>query len=102
MIVGLPGETVRIDDGLVFVNGNTQLDESGYLSPNVRTGGQMESSLKQGEYFLLGDNREASSDSRSWGPVQKKEIMGRTWIRAWPFSRLAFFRHIQPPLLAVP
>lgn len=101
-IVGLPNETIRIDDGHVFVNGRTQLDERGYLSSDVRTGGQMESTLQEGEYFVLGDNREASSDSRSWGPVQKKEIMGRTWIRAWPFTRFTFFSHILPPLLAVP
>ena len=101
-IVGLPEETIRIDDGQVLVNGNVQLDERAYLSPDVRTGGQLETVLQEDEYFLLGDNREASSDSRSWGPVQKEEIMGRTWIRAWPFSRFTFFRHLQPSLLAVP
>lgn len=105
-IIGLPGETIHVDNGHVSVteHGNPTtdvLDETAYLSKEVRTGGQMDVHLNNEEYFVLGDNREASSDSRSWGPVGKQAIMGRTWIRAWPLSRFTIFDAIAPALLAV-
>lgn len=106
-IVGLPGETVRIVDGRVLVTNavdtaTVQLDESPYLSSDVRTGGQINIHLNEKEYFVLGDNREASSDSRSWGSVSKNAIMGRAWIRAWPLSRASIFEGTAPLFLAVP
>lgn len=106
-IIGLPGETIHVDGGHVAVSSGMypsmlQLDESPYLSRSVRTGGQMDINLRSDEYFVLGDNREASSDSRSWGAVQKSAIMGRAWIRAWPLSRAMLFGGTAPLLLAVP
>lgn len=96
-VIGLPGETVRIRDGRVV-----GLDESSYLAADVRTGGQMDVVLGAGEYFVLGDNREASSDSRSWGPLPRNDIIGRVWVRAWPLSRAMIFAPQGPSLLAVP
>ncbi|MFZ5559526.1 MAG: signal peptidase I, partial [Patescibacteria group bacterium] len=92
-IVGLPGEIVKIEDGKVVIynkevsDKNIILDESGYLD-NIYTPGSLEITLKDNEYFVLGDNRRASSDSRKWGPVPRKYIIGEAWLRAWPFYRL--------------
>lgn len=84
-VIGLPGENIEIEDGKVFTNGKV-LDESKYLQ-NIDTAGSIEVKLAENEYFVLGDNRQASSDSRKWGEVDKKFIIGRAWLRAWPFSR---------------
>jgi signal peptidase I len=85
-IIGLPGEKVEVQDGKIFINGS-ELDESEYLQ-GTTTVGNVEVRLEDDEYFVLGDNRNASSDSRKWGEVDKKLIIGRAWLRAWPFSRL--------------
>lgn len=84
-LIGLPGESIKVEDGEIFINGKV-LDESEYLQ-NIDTAGNVEAKLGEGEYFVLGDNRQASSDSRKWGEVDKKFIIGRAWLRAWPFNR---------------
>lgn len=84
-VIGLPGENIKVEDGKVFINGKV-LDESKYLQ-NIDTAGSIEVELAENEYFVLGDNRQASSDSRKWGEVDKKFIIGRAWLRAWPFNR---------------
>lgn len=84
-IIGLPGEDIKIENGRVFIDGKI-LDESEYLN-DIDTVGNVEVSLEGDEYFVLGDNRQASSDSRKWGELNKKYIIGRAWMRAWPFSR---------------
>ncbi|MCX6730136.1 MAG: signal peptidase I, partial [Candidatus Portnoybacteria bacterium] len=77
---------IRVQDGKVYINGRA-LDESKYLQ-GIATAGTVEVQLSDDEYFVLGDNRNASSDSRKWGEVDKKLIIGRAWLRAWPFDRL--------------
>ncbi len=94
-IVGLPGETVEIKDGKLTISG-AQLDESTYLS-NLAYTDQREFkiiTLSENEYFVLGDNRIASSDSRVWGPLPRENIIGRVFVRAWPVAALA---KIEPP-----
>lgn len=90
-LIGLPGETIRVKDGGVFIinNGREQkLDESSYLPTGTVTGGaNQEVVLASDEYFVLGDNRGASSDSRAWGPVKRSDMVGRAWVRAYPFDR---------------
>ncbi len=91
-IVGLPNETIKITDGevLIFNNKNPQgfvLQEDYLSEQNEFTPGNLETALDENDYFVLGDNRRASSDSRSWGAIPRHYIIGRAWIRAWPFSR---------------
>lgn len=90
-IIGLPGEKIEIEEGKVFIEreGKTELLEEPYLSEGTRTPGNTEFLLREDEYFVLGDNRTFSSDSRRWGPVKRDEIVGRVFLRLFPFSCLA-------------
>ena len=77
-IVGLPGEKVEIKQGIVSVNGKA-LDESSYLKSDVITKGEVNLTLGSDEYFVMGDNRDFSHDSRAWGAVKKSLIVGKYW-----------------------
>lgn len=90
-IIGLPGETIEVKDGKVAISNQEEevLDESGYLPENVFTPGEVKISLEENEYFVLGDNRISSSDSRRWGTLSGNNIIGRVFFRAWPFTVLA-------------
>ena len=95
-VVGLPGEKMQIKDGLVIIyNSNNPdgrvLDESSYLSRDMKTAGTEAVNLNDNEYFVLGDNRAFSSDSRYWGPVLDSEIIGRVVFRAWPVNEVAVY-----------
>ena len=89
-IIGLPGEKVEVKDGTVFING-VELNESFYLPKTTFTGGDMTINLNGGEYFVLGDNRQASSDSRQWGILPVTNIVGQVWLRAWPLNMAQIF-----------
>jgi len=87
-IIGLPGETIEIRDGkvIVYTKGEPQvLDESNYLS-GLLTEGNIQITLAEDEYFVLGDNRPFSFDSRRFGVLSEKKIIGRVVFRAWPFA----------------
>jgi signal peptidase I len=92
-VIGKPGDTVEIRDGHFYVNGK-YLDESAYLDSDVYTepGNFLSEgdifTVPEGEVFLAGDNREHSSDSRSFGPVNLNVIKGRAILVYWPFSHL--------------
>lgn len=91
-IVGLPGETIKIESGKVFIYQDGEilfLDELDYLSQAVYTLGDVQITLSKEEYFVLGDNRPLSADSRRWGPLSEEDIIGRVFLRAWPFTVLA-------------
>ncbi len=91
-IIGLPGETIEIGDGKVVIyseDGGRVLDESAYLFPSVFTAGSQQIILGENDYFVLGDNRAVSADSRRWGALPEENIIGRTWIKAWPVSASA-------------
>jgi signal peptidase I len=80
-VIGLPGEVVEIKDGQVMID-NHALDET-YIS--FQSNYSREPLLiPEGEYFVLGDNRNNSSDSHSWGPFPRNRVVGKAWISYWP------------------
>jgi len=92
-VIGLPGETVDIKDGSVTIlkNGSsTTLDEK-YLPANLKTFGNINTTLKPDEYFVMGDNREYSFDSRAWGVVPREDIIGKAFLRVLPLAALSNF-----------
>ena len=95
-VIGLPGETIRIDEmGNILIDGNI-LEESYGKEVIQNPGGAYEESvLADDEYFLMGDNRNNSTDSRdpSVGNVRRDEIVGRAWLRIWPLDKFGFIRH---------
>lgn len=92
-VIGLPGEKVEVKDQHVYINGEL-LDESAYLAESVETWGNQKFTLKENEYVVMGDNREQSLDSRVFGPITPASIVGRTWIRAWPLTRIDHFSSV--------
>ncbi|MGA2911341.1 MAG: signal peptidase I [Candidatus Levyibacteriota bacterium] len=98
-VIGVPGDKIMIKDGSVYLNGKL-LDESVYLSSDVKTNegaflseGQT-ITVPANEYFVLGDNRPESSDSRTWGFVPRDNIVGKSLLVYWPLDRM---RLIQNP-----
>jgi len=85
-IIGLPGETIEIMNGQVFVNGK-ELAEN-YLKEEKREGDTKPTVLGAGQYFVMGDNRNNSGDSRDFGPVTNEEIKGRVIRKIWPMQAL--------------
>ncbi len=90
-VVGLPGDTVEIRSGRVIVNGQA-IDES-YLPASFRDSDDFPpTEIGKGFYFVLGDHRRSSNDSRTWGEVPEKYIYGRAVFRFWPFDRVGPIR----------
>ena len=82
-VIGLPGETVSIgQDGQVSVNG--QVLSEPYLTSHRSIQGEWV--VPEGSYFVMGDNRAQSSDSRSWGTLERSFIIGKAWLSYWPFD----------------
>ena len=88
-IIGIPGDRVQVDQaGVVSVNG-VQLNEP-YISESPNPYAPTNTVLKADQYFVLGDNRGDSSDSRVWGPVPRQNIIGKASLVYWPLSALHF------------
>ena len=91
-IIGEPGDRIALRNGSYYINGD-KLNES-YLPDDLDTPGDYylsegrEVILEGDEYFVSGDNRPGSSDSRAWGPIKQDAIVGKAWVRYWPFSKL--------------
>ncbi len=95
-IIGLPGETIQIKKReITILNKENKngfiIDESGYLDPGQATDGDLRVELSSNEYFVLGDNRLHSSDSRRWGTLERKLITGKVFLRAWPLNKIDLF-----------
>ena len=94
-IIGLPGETVQIADGYVYIDGE-RLDEH-YGNAVMEEAGLAEEPIELGEdeYFVLGDNRNNSQDSRAAnvGVIHRRDILGRAWLRIWPLDKFGMIRH---------
>ncbi|HBB64488.1 MAG: signal peptidase I, signal peptidase I [candidate division WS6 bacterium GW2011_GWC1_33_20] len=97
-IIGIPGDEVMIKDGKIYINGE-QLKESNYLDASVITNGGsyihegQTITVQEGEYFVCGDNRPNSSDSREFGPIAKEKIKGKAWIVYFPFQEFRLVTH---------
>ena len=106
-VIGLPGDTVEIRQGQIFVNGNELvapheiaprwrvLDNRNELKARARHGDPHDSygpvTLAEDTFFVLGDNRDNSNDSRAFGPAPRDVIKGRVWVRYWPLTRFTVF-----------
>lgn len=94
-IVGMPGETIRIEMGVITIINKENPDgfiyDEPYLTRENRTIDTLERGLKDDQYFVLGDNRKASSDSRIWGPLDEEFIVGRAIIRVLPVTEVGIF-----------
>ncbi len=90
-VIAVPGETVAVVDGHFVVNGE-ELPESYIPSDFYTEAGNFTEGvvveLGEDEYFVSGDNRPYSSDSRAWGPIHKSDIIGRVFFRYWPFTEM--------------
>lgn len=94
-IIGMPGETVQIKNGKVYINGyelqenygNEIMNDAGIASEPILLG--------EDEYFVLGDNRNNSQDSRfsSVGNVSRSDLIGRAWVRIWPLDKICLLKH---------
>ena len=97
-IIGIPGDNIMVKDGKVYVNG-TQLDDTTYLEETVYTSGgdyltEGETiTIGESQYFVLGDNRPHSSDSRTFGPIEENQIKGKAWIVYLPISEFRIVTH---------
>ncbi len=94
-IIGLPGETVQVVGGEVYINGEALGEQYGteeMLNPGIA---EEPVTLGEDSYFVLGDNRNHSQDSRdpSVGVIHRKDLLGRAWVRIWPFDKFGVIRH---------
>jgi signal peptidase I len=97
-VIGTPKDTVLVKNGDIYVNGKL-LDQSAYLKPSVKTYGG--SFLRENEtvsvpkdsYFVMGDNRAGSSDSREWGFVPIKSIIGKSLFVYWPLNKMQLVKN---------
>lgn len=97
-VIALPGEIIKIKEGNIYIQLQNdenfiEIDESDYLSEDIKTFADIEGiKLKSNEYFVLGDNRRNSKDSRIIGPIEESLIMGKAWIRGFPIDRFSIFK----------
>ncbi len=90
-IIGLPGETIQITGGTIFIDGEELEDPYGYYSdglPMLGYDAEFSFTIDENEYFVLGDNRNDSLDSRKIGCISKKDIIGRACLRMYPFHAI--------------
>ena len=97
-IIGLPGETVQIDEkGVIYINGEVLPENYGreIIRPDTVGIAINPITLGEDEYFVMGDNRNSSMDSRTEivGNIKRKDIIGRAWVRIWPLNKIGVLKH---------
>lgn len=88
-LVAMPGDTIAIEAGVVHLNGNPIREP--YVHHVSAEDHLRQYQLRPDEYFVMGDNRVNSHDSRNFGPIEEREIVGRAWLRYWPLPDMKFF-----------
>ena len=92
-VIGLPGEKIKISNGMIYVNGEPlQGDKFKRTYYDVGFYGEGEKTVPEDSYFVLGDNSENSDDSRFWGYVPRKNILGRAFLIYWPLTKISILR----------
>ena len=93
-IIGLPGEFVKIENGKVILDSKNEriILEEKYLPKGIKTSPDVSFELGESDYFVLGDNRDRSSDSRLWGVLKKEKITGKALFRLWPLNKIDLLR----------
>ncbi len=97
-IVAIPGDTLELRRGELYVK--DELVDEPYLADLDSRGSVGPIVIPPGSYYVLGDNRSVSRDSRSWGPISEEMIVGKAWIAYWPFGELGFLGHTPAPVSA--
>ena len=100
-IIGLPGDTLEIRDSVVYINGESLMEEYPHNEiPRAVTYGPIV--IEPDHLFVMGDNRPQSQDSRVFGPLSEDLIVGKAWVRVWPFNKFGIIQHydLEPAALS--
>jgi signal peptidase I len=89
-VVGLPGDTITCEDGVLVRNGDKVVEP--YVDEGIRTEGCKRTTVGPGELYVMGDNRTNSQDSRVFGVVQRSDVVGRAFVRIWPLTHTGWLR----------
>lgn len=100
-IIGLPGESIQVKDGAVYIYNLAHPEgfrlQEDYLSPDLKTASSSDAKVLIGpnQFYFMGDNRNASKDSRTFGPVDRSFIIGKVFFRGWPIQKMQTFKNVE-------